>query len=124
MNKNDIFIALDKYEIDKDECIIISGASLVVQGIIQSTSDIDIATTSAYYNSLNWETKIGAMGKEIKCLDCIEISDNLYEPKEVVLINGYKFAKLSYVLKVKKLLNREKDKKLISILEKMIENEG
>ncbi len=124
MNINDIFAALDKYKIDKDECIIISGASLVAQGIIQSTPDIDIATTSAYYHSLKWETKIGAMGKEIKCMDCIEISNNLYEPKEVVLINGYKFANLNYVLKVKKLLNREKDKKLISILEKIIDGKG
>ena len=69
MNKKQIFETLDKYNLDKNECIILSGAALVVQGIIESTNDIDIATTTKFYNTLNWPSKVGALGKEIKYID-------------------------------------------------------
>ena len=104
MNKEEILKTLDKYNLDKNECIILSGASLVAQGITQSTNDIDIATTTKFYNSLDWQKKIGALGKEIKYIDNLEISNNLYEPDKTVTINGYKFANLDFVLKVKEML--------------------
>lgn len=121
MNRYEIFETLDKYNLDKNICIVLSGASLVVQGIIDETNDIDIATTTEYYQSLDWETKIGAFGKEIKYLDNIEISDNLYNPDEVVIINGYKFSNLKYDLKIKEMLHRASDEKTISELKKTSE---
>lgn len=120
MNRSEIFETLSRYDLDRDACIIISGASLVVQGVIDETNDIDIATTTEYYQSLDWETKIGALGKEIKYLDNIEISDNLYNPDEVVIINGYKFSNLEYDLKIKEMLHRTTDEKTISELKKRL----
>lgn len=120
MNRCKIFETLSRYDLDRDVCIIISGASLVVQGIIDETNDIDIATTTEYYQSLDWETKIGTLGKEIKYLDNIEISDNLYNPDEVVIINGYKFSNLKYNLKIKEMLHRASDEKTISELKKRL----
>ncbi len=120
MNRCEIFETLSRYDLDKDVCIIISGASLVVQGILDETHDIDIATTTEYYQSLDWKTKIGALGKETKYLDNIDISDNLYNPDEVVVINGYKFSNLKYNLKIKEMLHRATDEKTISELKKRL----
>jgi len=124
MNKEKIFETLDKYNLDKNECIILSGAALVVQGKQQSTNDIDIATTTKFYNSLNWQSKIGALGKEIKYIDNIEISNNLYNPDESVTINGYKFVNLKFALEVKEMLYRLKDKNIIKNLRKEIFNKS
>ena len=124
MDKEEILKTLDKYELDKEQCIILSGASLVVQGVIDSTSDIDIATTTEFYNSLNWEKKVGALGKEIKYIDNIEISNNLYRPNQIVEVNGYKFADLSFILEVKEMLYRLKDKQVIKKLRKTLYNKS
>ena len=52
MDRKEILQTLDKYDLDKNQCIILSGASLAVQEIIEGTNDIDIATTNEFYNSL------------------------------------------------------------------------
>lgn len=124
MNKKEILNELEKYNLDKENCIILSGASLAVQEIIEETSDIDIATTTDFYNSLNWETKIGALGKEIKFKDNVEISNNLYNDNKVVVVDGYKFSNLDFVLEVKEMLYRLKDKTIIKKLRKQLHNKS
>ena len=112
MNKEEIFKALNKLELDKDKYIVLSGASLVVQDIIDTTSDIDLACDKAYYDEIKWPTKIGAFNIEIKYYDIYEISNNLYD-NNIIVINGYKFMNLEKCLEVKERLNRKKDLKLI-----------
>lgn len=123
MNKIDILNKLNSLDFDKERVIIISGASLVMQDIIEETNDIDMATDLDYYNSLDWEKRIGAFNKEIKVNGIFEISDNLYEKDEYVLINGYKFMNLETILKIKKALNREKDKEVIKKIENNFKND-
>jgi len=123
MNKIEILNKLNSLDFDKERVIIISGASLVMQDVIEETCDIDMATDLDYYNSLDWETRIGAFGKEIKVNDIFEISDNLYEQDEYVLINGYKFMNLKTILKIKETLNREKDKEVIERINKLLDDE-
>ena len=86
MNKSEILNYLKTLNLNKEQIIIISGASLVVQNIIEQTPDIDIATTTKYYNQLNWPEKIGALGKPIKYYGNVEISNNLYNPKSQVVV--------------------------------------
>ncbi len=90
MIKEEIFKKLDMLDLPKDKYVIISGASLVCQDLLDKTDDIDLTCSKEFYDSLNWETKIGAFGVEIKYKDCFEI---------------------------KKQLNRSTDKKLIKKLE-------
>lgn len=123
MNKIDILNKLNSLDFDKERVIIISGASLVMQDIIEETNDIDMATDLDYYNSLDWEKRIGAFNKEIKVNGIFEISDNLYEKDEYILINGYKFMNLKTILKIKKALNREKDKEVIKKIENNLKND-
>ena len=117
MNKLEIFKELEKLDLPKDKYIVISGASLVCQDIIDETDDIDLTCSKEFYNKLDWPTRIGAFGVEIKYKDSFEISYNLYEYQDIVLINGYRFLSLEDCLEIKKRLNRPKDKKLIKELE-------
>lgn len=117
MKKEEVFKELEKLNLSKDKYIVISGASLVCQDIIDETDDIDLTCSKEFYNKLDWPTRIGAFGKEVKYKDCFEISDNLYEYQDIVLINSYRFLSLEDCLEIKKRLNRPKDKKLIKELE-------
>ena len=117
MNKLEIFKELEKLDLPKDKYIVISGASLVCQDIIDETDDIDLTCSKEFYDELDWPIIIGAFGVEVKYMDCFEISYNLYEYQDVVLINSYRFLSLEDCLEIKKRLNRPKDKKLIKELE-------
>ncbi len=117
MNKLEIFKELEKLDLPKDKYIVISGASLVCQDIIDETDDIDLTCSKEFYDELDWPIRIGAFGVEVKYMDYFEISYNLYEYQDVVLINSYRFLSLEDCLEIKKRLNRPKDKKLIKELE-------
>ena len=117
MTKDEIFKELEKLDLPKDKYIVISGASLVCQDIIEETDDIDLTCSKEFYDKLDWPTRIGAFGKEVKYKGCFEISYNLYEYQDIVLINSYRFLSLEDCLEIKKRLNRPKDKKLIKELE-------
>ena len=117
MNKLEIFKELEKLDLPKDKYIVISGASLVCQDIIDETDDIDLTCSKKFYDELDWPTRIGAFGVEVKYKYCFEIGCNLPEYQDIVLINGYRFLSLEDCLEIKKRLNRPKEKKLIKELE-------
>ena len=117
MNKLEIFKELEKLDLPKDKYIVINGASLVSQDIIEETDDIDLTCSKEFYDKLDWPTRIGAFGVEIKYKDCFEIGCNLPEYQDIVLIKDYRFLSLEDCLEIKKRLNRPKDKKLIKELE-------
>ena len=117
MNKEDILKKLKKLELNKKDYIIIGGSSLVMQDIIEETNDIDLACNKNIYDNLNWDIKIGAFNLEIKYQDVFEISTNLYDEDNIIIINGYKCMNLEKCFEVKKMLNRSKDKKIIEKLD-------
>lgn len=118
MNREDILNVLKKCELDLDKCIIIGGASLVVQGLLDSTEDIDFACSKEYYDSIDWEydTSIDK-GDVVKIKDCFSISNTFYDEDNYVVIDGYKFMTIEKIFEIKKELNRKKDKKLIKDLD-------
>ena len=117
MNKKEILKKLDELDLDREKYIIISGASLVVQDIIEETSDIDLSCDKTYYDSISWSTKDGYFGTEIKYKDCYELGCNFYDLKKTVMINGYRFMDLDACLDLKKLENKKSDQKLIKRLD-------
>ena len=117
MNKVEVFEKLDKLDLDKNNYIIISGASLVVQDIIDDTSDVDLSCSKEYYNSIEWPTKTGYFNTEIKYKDCFEIGCNFFDEDKIIIINGYKFMNLEACLDLKILENKKDDKKLIKKLD-------
>lgn len=117
MNKVEVFEKLDKLDLDKNNYIIISEASLVVQDIIDDTSDVDLSCSKDYYNSIEWPTKTGYFNTEIKYKDCYEIGCNFFDEDKIIIINGYKFMNLEACLDLKILENKKDDKKLIKKLD-------
>ena len=120
MNKQEILKQLNNIDLDRKDYIIISGASLVLQDIIEETIDIDLTCSKSFYNSLNWPIKVGAFGSEIKYQGVFEISNNLYDENDYIIIEGYKCMTLEGCLKIKRMLNRPKDKKIINELDLLL----
>lgn len=120
MNKVQIIDNLNSSNLDLNEIIILSGASLVLQGVIKETNDIDLSCTKEYYDKLPWPIKEGAFNVPIKYNNMIEISNNLYYPNDTVIIDSYKCLSLEKCFEIKLRLNREKDKEIINILKELI----
>lgn len=120
MNREEIFKKLNALNLDKDRYLILSGASLVVQGFISETDDIDIACDREYYDLISGSIKVGAFGLPVKYFDVFEISYNLYYKDDVIIINGYRFLNIERILQIKNDLGREKDKEVIMKLKKVL----
>ena len=120
MTKEDIFKKLDSLKLDKSKYIIISGASLVCQDLLEETSDIDLACSIEYYQSIPWKKEVGYFNTEIKIWDSFEIGPNFYDDSRVVVINGYRFANIEATYELKKIEDKKKDKKLIQKLEFLV----
>lgn len=116
MNKKQIIDKLKKSNLDLNQVIIISGASLVLQDVIKFTNDIDISTSKEYYDIINWNVKKGAFDIDIKYYDVFEISFNLYYPNNIITIDGIKCLSLEKCLEIKEKLNRDKDKEVIKLI--------
>lgn len=120
LNKEAILKKLETLNINKDKIIIISGAALVLQDIIEYTSDIDLSCEKEYYKEINWNTKIGYFNTEIKYYDCFEIGTNFYDINEITTANGFNVQNINSIYKLKLLENKLKDKETIKKLEKIL----
>ena len=120
MNKEEILYKLSKLELDKKEYIIISGAALVLQDLIDYTNDIDLSCSKEYFDSINWDTRVGYFNTNIKYYDCFEIGPNFYDINNIINIDGYNVQNLYSLYKLKKIENKEKDKETIKKLERVL----
>lgn len=120
LNKKAILKKLETLNLNKDKIIIISGAALVLQDIIEYTSDIDLSCEKEYYKEINWNTKIGYFNTEIKYYDCFEIGTNFYDINEITTVNKFNVQNLNSIYKLKLLENKLKDKETIKKLEKIL----
>ena len=116
MTKEEIFKELKKLDLPKDKYIVISGASLVCQDIIDETSDIDLTCSKELFDSLDWPLRV-EYNNEIKYKAIFDIDYDLYDEEKVIEINGYRFMNLEACYELKKEMNKPKDKKLIKELE-------
>ena len=126
MNKVDIINILDKYNFDKNEFIIISGAALVLRDIKDSTNDIDIAVSNKLY--LDLLNKYKCTFESIKNSNEVWFLDNIinfsknYMDSEYDRYMGYKIQSLESIYKLKQSLNRDKDQNDIKKIEKTLNN--
>ena len=117
MKKNEILEKLNTLTFSKDQYIVIGGASLVLQDIKEETSDIDLACSEELYSSLDWDTKIGYFGTEIKYYDVFEIGTNFFDTDSIVFYDDYPLLNLEASYELKKKENKKKDKKIIEKLD-------
>lgn len=116
MKKNEVLNKLKELDLNKEDYIIIAGASLVLHDVIEETKDIDISVSKKVYDSIDWEETMGYKNI-IKTKDVFEIGTSYYNEKNIDIIDGYQTMNLEECLKVKKNLNRPKDKKIIRQLD-------
>lgn len=116
MKKIDIFMTLEKYNLNKEEYIILSGAVLVIFGVKNETHDIDLAVSDQLYKYLeaNYNCIVDQYDDEYKAN--VYLIDNVinFGPKyfneiEYEYYDGYKIQTLESIIKLKKDLGREKD---------------
>lgn len=127
MNKQEILENLKKYNLENQDFIIIGSAALVLQGLKEKCNDIDIATSLKCNNFLlknfkcDIETEID--GYKIYIIDnIINFSTHYYEDFKGNIIDGYSTQTIEEVLKLKKLLNREKDQNDIKLIIEYLNN--
>ena len=73
MNKHDILMVIEKYNLPKNDFVILAGAALVMHGIKDKTKNLDIVVTPQLQQLL-----LDSCNNSIKCY-------NKEEKKEVVL---------------------------------------
>lgn len=125
MNKEEILDILREYNFDKNEYMVISSASLVVQGIKESTKDIDIAVSEEYYNYLinnyNVEFEKENLGVKVYYINrVINFSTNYYNKDEVIMYEGLPLQNLEGIRKLKASLGRTKDIEDINLIDKYL----
>ena len=99
MNREEIFEKLNSLKVDKSKLIITLDASLVVQGIIDSTDFISYLSEEEISSSL------------------FVLDNNNYSMDDTVVIDGINFLSLEKCYEIKKKLNRKEDKKIIQKLD-------
>lgn len=126
MNKEEILSVLENYNFDKDNYIVISGASMVLQGVKEYTSDIDIVVSQEYFEYLlsNYECvfeRVNEYGKEVYFIGNVINFSTTYYDSEYTLVNGIKVQSIESIIELKSKLNREKDKNDINLLRLKLE---
>lgn len=122
MNRKEIIEKLKQYNFDKSNYIVISGAAMVLLGIKDKTSDIDIATTQDYNDYLvdNYNVtfeKINEYNEPVYFIDNIVNFAVTYYSDKKEYVEDIPFQNVNDILRLKKRLNREKDKIDIEKLE-------
>ena len=123
MNKEEIIEKLKEYNIDKNKYIVISGAAMVLLGIKDKTQDIDIAVKDEYKDYLidNYNVTFDRMNEynePVYFIDNIVNFAVTYYSEKKEYVSGIPVQNVNDILKLKKGLNREKDKIDIEKLEK------
>lgn len=122
MNREEIIEKLKEYNFDKNKYIVISGAAMVLLGIKSKTHDIDIAVKEDYKDYLvdNYNVTFDRMNEYNEPVYFIDNIVNFvvtYYTDIKEYVSGIPVQNVNDILKLKKGLNREKDKTDIEKLE-------
>jgi putative (di)nucleoside polyphosphate hydrolase len=122
MNKNQIIKHMKKLNLPIDEYWILAGSALVMHGIRPETSDIDIGCTTVLFESLIGSREVIVREDGSRSLDydgVLEVFEN-WMAEEVVTLNELPVGSLISIKNHKEMLNREKDKKDLELINKRI----
>lgn len=123
MKKKEIIETLNIYNLNKKKYIVISGAALVLQDIIEETKDIDLYVDKEYYEFLlkNYNCifeRTNELDEYCYMIDNIINFGKTFCPKNIKMIDEIKVSSIDDVLELKKYLNRKKDEIIIKKIER------
>lgn len=119
MNKQEFLAVLEEMALPKDQFIILSGGSLLMRGLRETTADLDLCMSKQLakdinlYDSPKDEKGYYAPRENVQAMDD-------FDEKEFDVIHGYQCETLESILEFKKRMNRPKDLKDIQIIEKVL----
>lgn len=123
MNKEELYKLVEKLKLPITEYCILSGGSLVMHGIRENTNDLDIDITKKGFEIIKKffsPTLVDENKKLYKITENIEcFLDNNFET-DIELIDGYPCQSLISVYRLKRKLNRQKDKSDIIAIKKVL----
>ncbi len=120
MDKNAILKKLKEFNLDKSKYLVISGGAMVLLGIKDTTKDIDIAVSKDYCEYLlnNYSCEFDRVNEfNHKCynLDVFNFGIDYYSD-DYEEVEGIRVQTVEDIIKLKRFLNREKDKEDIKKL--------
>ena len=119
MNKQEFIAVLEEMGWPKDEYVILSGGSLLMRGLRETTADVDLSMTKR-------------LAREINLYDAPRDEKGYYSPREEVqvlddfegtkfdIVDDYQCERLGSILELKRRLMRPKDLKDIEKIEKVL----
>lgn len=125
MNKEELLKLVESLNIPKDEYYILGGGSLVMFGIKETTSDLDLCVSNELFAKLKEKYNLDEKDKNecgfYQISDIIEIIPNPKEEFTAQEIDGYKVEELKRILEFKKKRNAPKDKLYIEKITQYLE---
>ena len=127
MNKEELLKLVESLNIPKDEYYILGGGSLVMFGIKETTSDLDLCVSNELFAKLKEKYNLDEKDKNecgfYQISDIIEIIPNPKEEFTAQEIDGYKVEELKRILEFKKKRNDPKDKLYIEKITQYLEGQ-
>ncbi len=127
MNKEELLKLVESLNIPKDEYYILGGGSLVMFGIKETTSDLDLCVSNELFAKLKEKYNLDEKDKNecgfYQISDIIEIIPNPKEEFTAQEIDGYKVEELKRILEFKKKRNAPKDKLYIEKITQYLEGQ-
>lgn len=123
MNVSEYKKKVDSLNFNKEDYCIISGGVMLMYGLRESTSDIDLKISSSLFEKLNGEgslTKNSKMDGLYNYRDDIELMALGFDQNNVVMVDGYPVETLEKQLEWKLAAGREKDQKDIELIQKYL----
>lgn len=121
MNKQEFIEKLEKLDLPRSEFLILSGGSLLLRGLRETTADMDICVSEE-------------LAKTLDLANCPKDKDGCFVPFEDVqmkadmagrdydIVNGYKCQTLEDILAKKREWDRPKDRKDIAVIEQYLKD--
>ncbi len=126
MNKEQVFDLLKELNFPKDEFYVLSGASLVIRGIREKCSDLDLCISEDLFNEIKDKYKLTEEKKNMhgfyKISDNIEVVVDKKEAFNKEEYNPYNLEDLHTILEFKIKRNYPKDQADIENINKYLNN--
>lgn len=121
MNKEEYIAALEKLNLPKSEFIILSGGSLLMRGLRETTADLDLCASKKLAEQIDlYNSPKDDKGFFAPFENCQMIDD--FDSFEFDVIDGYQCESLEGILAFKRKANRPKDQKDIENIERYLKS--
>ena len=120
MNKQEYIAALEKLNLPKSEFIILSGGSLLMHGLRETTQDLDFCFSKKLAKELDlYSAPKDKDGLYVPFENCQVFRDDFGDIKYDV-VDGYNCESLQDILEFKRRVNRPKDQADIKKIEEFL----